>query len=212
METKPVEKKDVGIVMPAVTPEVAIMAFNDYQNLAKKIITKEDIQNIQGKEFKKKSFWRKCQRFFNLSITIVDEKREQMTGYFMYKFTVRATAPNGTCMDATGACSSNEKGMEKTEHNTRAIAETRAKNRAIADLVAFGEVSAEEIQVEEVRSDPTEKWVNQHEEVKPVQEKHDAVDDKCNECGSTITSQKVIDYAKQKYGKVLCYKCQKKVS
>lgn len=134
-----------AIVMPAVSPEDAVKAFEAYQSLAKKIMTDDDVQQIQGKSFKKKSFWRKCQRFFNLSVEITKEEREVYDGYFAYKFVVRATAPNGAFMDGTGTCSSNEKGMEKNEHNTRAIAETRAKNRAISDLVAFGEVSAEEV-------------------------------------------------------------------
>lgn len=134
-----------SIVMPAVSPEEAVRAFEAYQSLAKKIMTDDDVQNIQGKNFKKKSFWRKCQRFFNLSVSIVSEVRDQYDGYFVYKFVVRATAPNGASMDGTGSCSSNEKGIFKTEHNARAIAETRAKNRAISDLVAFGEVSAEEV-------------------------------------------------------------------
>jgi len=141
------------IVMPAVTKEQAVAAFNAYQELAGAILTKDDIQNIAGKEFKKKSFWRKCQRFFNLSTEIKSEVREENNGAFTYKFIVRATAPNGAYMDATGACSSDEKGLLKTEHNTRATAETRAKNRAIADLVAFGEVSAEEI----IDVDPAQK-------------------------------------------------------
>lgn len=134
-----------AIVMPAVTKEEAVKAFRAYQELAAAILTKDDVQNISGKEFKKKSFWRKCQRFFNLSTEIKSEVREEINGAFTYKFVVRATAPNGAYMDATGACSSDEKGLLKTEHNTRATAETRAKNRAIADLVAFGEVSAEEV-------------------------------------------------------------------
>ncbi len=135
--------------MPAVTAEEAVNAFNAYQDLAKKIMTPDDIQLIQGKEFKKKSFWRKCQRFFNLSLQLREEKRtENKDGSFVYKFVFRAIAPNKAYMDGTGTCSSNEKGLLKTEHNTRAIAETRAKNRAISDLVAFGEVSAEEINEE----------------------------------------------------------------
>lgn len=133
------------IVMPAVSPEKAVEAFEAYQALAKKIMTKDDVQIIVGREFKKKSFWRKCQRFFNLSIEIIKEEREVYDNHFTYKFVVRATAPNGAFMDGAGSCSSDEKGLLKTEHNTRAIAETRAKNRAISDLVAFGEVSAEEV-------------------------------------------------------------------
>lgn len=134
-----------AIVMPAVTAEKAVEAFNAYQELAQKIIRPEDVQKIAGKDFKKKSFWRKCQRFFNLSLEKIEERREEHNGIFSYHFTYRATAPNGAYGDGCGSCSFDEKGLLKTEHNTRAIAETRAKNRAIADLVAFGEVSAEEV-------------------------------------------------------------------
>ena len=151
-----------NIVMPAVSAEEAVKAFEAYQDLSKKIMRPEDIQIIQGKEFKKKSFWRKCQRFFNLSLELREEKRtENKNGVFTYKFIYRAKAPNKTFVDGTGACSSNEKGLLKTEHNARAIAETRAKNRAIADLVAFGEVSAEE-----VNPTPAEEMIAEETQVK----------------------------------------------
>ncbi len=133
------------IVLPQVTTAKALEAFKAYQDLAKEICTNEDIQRIGDKDFKKKSFWRKCQRFFNLSLEKIEERREKIEDYFVYHFIYRATAPNGAFVDGAGSCSSDEKGLVKTEHNTRAIAETRAKNRAIADLVAFGEVTAEEI-------------------------------------------------------------------
>lgn len=136
------------IVMPAVSKEKALEAFRAYQDLAKEICTEDDVQEIQGKPFKKKSFWRKCQRFFNLSLEKIAERREEVDSKFVYHFVYRAIAPNGAYVDGCGSCSSDEKGLTKTEHTTRAIAETRAKNRAIADLCAFGEVSAEEISVD----------------------------------------------------------------
>jgi len=139
-----------GIVMPAVTSDEAVAAFQAYQDLAKKITLKEDIQMIKtsqgARPFKKKSFWRKVQRYFNLSVEITEERKEEHgDGEIVYHFKARAIAPNGAFMDGTGSCSSMEKEYENTEHNTRATAETRAKNRAISDLVAFGEVSAEEV-------------------------------------------------------------------
>lgn len=151
--------------MPAVTAEEAMKAFNAYQELSNKIMTPDDVQMIQNKAFKKKSFWRKCQRFFNLSLELKNEERIETNGDFTYKFVFRAIAPNGSFMDGTGTCSSKEKGLIKTEHNTRAIAETRAKNRAIADLVAFGEVSAEEINGEHeiVQADNEPDWVKGNE-------------------------------------------------
>ncbi len=120
---------------------------NSRLELMKQILTDDDVQNIQGRDFKKKSFWRKLSGVFGVSVEIIKEWREdcQEDGSFTYYFVVRAIAPNGQFVEGTGACSSDERGLEKTIHNTRAIAETRAKNRAISDMLAFGEVSAEEI-------------------------------------------------------------------
>ena len=154
METKEITKVQEGIVMPLVSPEQAVAAFDAYQKLAEKIMRPEDVQKIGDKEFKKKSFWRKCQRFFNLSLELSKEwKEEKADKSYTYFVIYRATAPNGAFMDGDGACTNNEKGRLRTEHDTRSTAHTRAKNRAISDLVAFGEVSAEE--------------VDGHEEVKP---------------------------------------------
>lgn len=154
MENK-ITKVSNGIVMPLVTPEQAVQAFDSYQKLAEKIMTKEDVQKIGDREFKKKSFWRKCQRFFNLSLELSKEwKEENADKSYTYFVIYRAIAPNGAFMDGDGACTNNEKGRMRTEHDTRSTAHTRAKNRAISDLVAFGEVSAEE--------------VTDHEEVKPL--------------------------------------------
>jgi hypothetical protein len=142
------QPKDL-VVKPVLSVEQALQTFRDYQDLAKKIGTPEDFQDIQGKQYKKKSFWRKIQRMFNVSLEILKEECIRNEKGFTYLFTVRATAPNGVICDGTGACSSTEKGLPKTEHNARAIAETRAKNRAISDLCGLGEVSAEEIDGED---------------------------------------------------------------
>src|SRR5690606_5005959 len=61
--------------------------------------------------------------------------------------------PTGAYQDADGSCSFDEKvEKQRTIHNIRAHAITRAKNRAILDLVGFGEVSAEEINISEYES------------------------------------------------------------
>jgi hypothetical protein len=105
-------------------------------------------------------------------------------------------------MDGTGTCSSNEKGLIKTEHNTRAIAETRAKNRAIADLCAFGETTAEEI-IDDNAPDPTDNWKSQYD--KPQTE-----NSTCEGCGIKNLSEKVVKFSQENYGRVLCYRCQRK--
>lgn len=155
METKQLTKSESGIVMPLVSPDQAVEAFDAYQKLAAKIMTADDVQRIGDKEFKKKSFWRKCQRFFNLSLPLVKEWREDRSDRTYTYFAIyRATAPNGAYVDGDGACTNNEKGRVRTEHDTRSTAHTRAKNRAISDLVAFGEVSAEEVDGHEEEQKP----------------------------------------------------------
>ena len=68
---EPAQKLQVveqGIVMPAVSATEAVKAWNAYLDLKKKIATPEDTQTIQGREFFKKSYWRKLATFFNLSV------------------------------------------------------------------------------------------------------------------------------------------------
>ena len=144
-----------GIVRPAVTPDEAIEAWNEYQALKKRIVTPEDVQVIQGKDFLKKSYWRKIATFFNLQVGCVKEEHfKDEDGILHYLVIHRASHPNGRYSDGDGACSSDEKGLPKTFHNTRAIAMTRSWNRAVSNLVGGGEVSAEEIVVNEAVSPP----------------------------------------------------------
>ena len=171
---------DNSIVLPAVSADRALEVWQTYQELKKKIIEKEDIQKIGNKEFLKKSFWRKLATFFNLSIDIVEEKKEILGRTLLYNFTVRATAPNGRSTTAVGSCDCYEKATRQGEiyvdargqkakpnsiHNTRSTAETRAINRAISNLVGGGEVSAEEVEREYTTPAPAVK--SQKEYVDP---------------------------------------------
>jgi len=156
-----------NIVMPAVSPEEAVKAWEAYLALKEKIAKSEDIQEIEGKLFYKKSYWRKLATFFNLSVEVVEEQRETIgNGHIAYHFTCKATAPNGRYAIGTGSCDTydharlmNGKYMvwDKTNktwkeaepkkiHDIRSTAETRAFNRAVSNLVGGGEVSAEEIE------------------------------------------------------------------
>lgn len=99
-----------SIVMPAVNAEQAIEAWRQYQDLKKAIIDKDvDVQLIEGKEFLKKSYWRKVATFFNLSVDIVDEKHEQIGKTIVWHFTAKATAPNGRSAIGVGSCDVFEK-------------------------------------------------------------------------------------------------------
>jgi hypothetical protein len=105
-----------------------------------------DVFMAGGQIFKKKSYWRKVLVALNISLQKIEEWKEaDKTGNITYFFTYRAILPTGQFADSTGACTQNEEHINRTIHDTRATAETRAKNRAISDLLAFGEVSAEEI-------------------------------------------------------------------
>jgi hypothetical protein len=111
------------------------------------------IMHVQGKQFRKKSYWRAVSTAFRLSVEIVsDAEYVDENGGRHWLATAKATAPDGRSATGDGSCSASEKTDRQgrptkmaTLHNIRAHACTRAKNRAISDLVGFGEVSAEEL-------------------------------------------------------------------
>lgn len=199
---KEIEQLPPAIVMPAVTPKEAADAWAQYQSLKSSIATADDVQHIQGKEFYKKSYWRKVATFFNLSVEIVREDKETQGDPVIptnvtYHFTCRATAPNGRFAEGTGSCDLMEKGRKNTIHNARTTAETRAFNRAVANLVGGGEVSAEEVDEVEHTEYKTE-----HKSAAPVYSSGACID-----CGALV-SPGVQTFSMQKYGVVLCMKDQ----
>lgn len=135
------------IVRPAVSAVQAIEAWKEFQDLQKAILEPSDIQKIQGKDFKKKSAWRKFAAFFNLNDKIVEETQTPHADGqgWTWKIKVICTAPNGRFTEGVGMCSTAERSFSHLEHDTYSTAHTRAKNRAISDMVAAGEVSAEEV-------------------------------------------------------------------
>ena len=152
MSNELVNRSTGEIVNEVLTPialDKVVASFQAYQVACEKILIESDYQVIQGKMFKKKSAWRKLATAYCISTEIQDERREQIGDHFIYHFTVRAIAMNGRYAEGVGSCSSDEKGLAKTEHNTRSIGETRATNRAISNLIGAGEVSAEEIETKE---------------------------------------------------------------
>jgi hypothetical protein len=111
------------------------------------------------RQFKKKSAWAKLARHFSIDTHIAkyDSHTSPEDGHYYAEVIVRASAPWGQSTDALGACSTresrfkSEQSRQKAHHDCLATAATRARNRAIADLIAQGEVSAEEIERDEVR-------------------------------------------------------------
>jgi len=114
----------------------------------------------------KKSAWRKLARFYGVSTEILDKQRiEDEDGVVTWHYSVRAWEGN-VSTTGEGACSTNEKGKERTEHEAKGTSHTRAKNRAISDLIGFGQVSAEEMIPEAPR-----KQVDAEVKVKPKNKK-----------------------------------------
>jgi hypothetical protein len=129
-------------------PTAVVEAFAKYKEIQSALdrAMPDCIQNIRGKMFRKKMYWRAIATAFNLSLELVKEDRTEDGEDWGWLVTYRATAPNGRHADGDGSCFASEKSSgQDSVHNVRAHAHTRAKNRAVADLVGFGEVSAEEM-------------------------------------------------------------------
>ena len=138
--------------MPLVTPEQAAQQWQLYKQVKASVLDKTDFQKISGKQFTKKSGFRKIATFFGLSDRITEKQRvDREDGSFMWMITVEASAPNGRVSQGVGICDSRERNFAHVEHDVYATAHTRAKNRAISDMVAGGEVSAEEMETREFR-------------------------------------------------------------
>lgn len=119
-----------------------------YDAACKGLIGPNDVQKAEGREFKKKSAWRKLARYFNISVELVRTEREVMAdSHFLATVTARAVAPWGQSFEEIGACCTDEATGKRVISVADAIATaaTRASNRAISNLIAMGEVSAEEI-------------------------------------------------------------------
>jgi hypothetical protein len=125
------------------------------------------IMSLDGKQFRKKSYWRAVAVAFNLTVEPVTPERDERTVVglledgaenYVYTVTYRAATPGGRSAIGDGACSAAEKAkgrMRASEHNVRSHAHTRAFNRAVSNLVGFGEVSAEEVEHEERAPGPS---------------------------------------------------------
>jgi len=111
------------------------------------LIGPNDVQEAQGRSFKKKSAWRKLARHFSISVSIVGVETRELAGHFLAIVTARAVAPWGQSYEEVGACCTDEAVGQRTITAADAIAtaSTRASNRAVSNLIAMGEVSAEEV-------------------------------------------------------------------
>jgi hypothetical protein len=161
------------IIRPVRSAHEMLAAYREFQEAQAELLDADDVVEIDGKLRKKKSAWRKLATWTSVSLHKQDSsyQTDDHGRVISADFTAVATAPNGRECDGWGGAHVTAKccrqGCRKRHthcpaatdgvhtdpwahwgdpyHDLRALAETRAKNRAIADLIAFGEVSAEEI-------------------------------------------------------------------
>lgn len=249
IKTEDYEEMSELPTLKPLSPAEAKQMMVSYQEYVKALLDESDYQDIQGKQFKKKSAWRKLAMAGSISVQIIDERREELpNGDFAYHFNDRATHPNGRVMSGTGSCTAYEKALWKdgkwmteksiyesgrfvgkkwveatpnTVHNVRSTAETRASNRAISNLIAAGEVSADEI----VDDGPFSHYNALHTPSTPSsvstapkrdytfnrpaaqQSPKEIILGVCTTCGKTV-SEKEHSYSQKRYGKVLCFNHQ----
>jgi len=133
-----------AIVLPAVSPTAMGQAITAWDEVARAIERPEDLCTIQGKPYRKASFWRKVRMAYRVSVMAMPGYIDPKEGTALAS--VRLNAPNGAFVDATGYRSRAEPLMKDAPlHNIIAKAETRAFVRGMRTLVGFGEPSAEEV-------------------------------------------------------------------
>ncbi len=153
----------------------AAEAFRKFDQFKKRILNANDVVDIQGKLYLKRSAWSKWALVCGISDRLLSYERVPAKGRdeengFYYRVVWEAFhQPTGRSSVGTGIVSSKEKkNWTHEEHDIWATACTRARNRAISGLIGGGEVSAEEmtsddtttptIQPEPVETGQTGSW------------------------------------------------------
>ncbi len=147
------EKREVPVeIVAPIDVDRLAEAFRTFQEFKQRLLTKDDSVTIAGRQYLKKSAWRKWALACSVSDEILSYDRvptqgKDQEGNFSYRVLVRAFhEKSGRSSAGVAVASKNEKkDWAHEEHDIFTLAHTRAKNRAIADLVGGGEVSAEEI-------------------------------------------------------------------
>lgn len=155
MSNQALTKHEPQALAQPLSPEAMAHAVSQYQGIQAVLdqAMPDALMTIQGRKFRKKAYWRAVAVAFSLQVECREEHRSKATsGDWGWTATYRATTPGGRYADGDGTCMASEKTGkgQATEHNVRSHAHTRAYNRAVSNLVGFGEVSAEEINVHEV--------------------------------------------------------------
>lgn len=100
-----------ALTQPVASVEQTRRAFEAYQQLRDTIIVPADLQGISGKQFVKKSGWRKLGTVMGVSCEIVsrDYERDPQRRIISAEVVVRAIAPNGRYQDGLGVCDFHER-------------------------------------------------------------------------------------------------------
>lgn len=105
------------LASPALTGEQMVTALKSYQDLQKALdrAMPDQIQEIEGREFRKKGYWRAIALAFNLTVEPIDERREVSGQFndgrdnFGWVVTYRALHPRGRMAVGDGSCFAIEK-------------------------------------------------------------------------------------------------------
>lgn len=120
------------------------------------------------------------------------------------------------CPKATGIAEEERMGKQKTVNGSEyepvnfsswtENCETSAIGRALANMNMSGNKRPSRQEMEKVQRYSS----NSSESPRPTTAPQNGQGDVCSECGVEVTD-KVAKYSKDKFGKVLCFDCQKKV-
>jgi len=148
-EIVPREEENNAQIIAKPNVQAALEVMRAFQELKQKVLDANDTVTISGKQYIKRSGWRKIAMAFNISTEVVKIEREKIDDKtYVVRVIARARAPGGRVSEEAGVCDSTEferGALQGTLHNIETKAVTRAINRAISNLVGGGEVSAEEI-------------------------------------------------------------------
>ncbi|HUK51586.1 MAG TPA: hypothetical protein VLV18_11150 [Terriglobales bacterium] len=160
--TEIVDTEPQSLVSPA-DPKRVLKVMRRFEETKRQVLTSNDFVVLEtGREkrpYIKKSGWMKYALACELSLEKRDERVEETAQGRIYHYTYRSIAPNGRFADAVGSASTTERNFTHPDHDARALVQTRACNRAISNLVAGGEVSAEEM-VSDIQENRTTKTEN----------------------------------------------------
>ena len=141
-----VVKDSTAELIPADATERLVKTLRGFEKVKRDGLRVSDFAIIQGKKHVKKSGCSLLAAICGVSTQKMDERVEDLpNAERLYHFTYRGIAPNGRFADAVGSASTKEKQFTHPHHDARTLAQTRAYNRSILNLVAAGEVSAEEM-------------------------------------------------------------------